>query len=67
MEEGLCPLYMGSRRFPSETEVEVALCSCFMTYSSLYIAKLPLSSVLTAIGKVTCATYGWLFFKAKGG
>ena len=33
-EEGRCPLYMGSRRF-----------SRVMTCSSLYIAKLPLSSV----------------------
>ena len=44
MEEGRCPFYMGSGRFPSKTEGEGGTLLSIMTCSSLYIAKLPLSS-----------------------
>ena len=44
MEEGCCPLYMGSGRFPFETEGEGGALLPVMTCSSLYIAKPPLSS-----------------------
>ena len=41
MEEGSCSLYMGSRRFPSETKGEGGtLLTCYDLFS-LYIAKLP--------------------------
>ena len=51
MEEGRCPLYMGSRRFPSETKGECG--ALFMYYdlffplysqTALHIGKLTLSS-----------------------
>ena len=44
MEEGRCSLDMGSGQFPSETEGEGGALLPVMTCSSLYIAKLPLSS-----------------------
>ena len=44
MEEGRCPLYMGSWLFLFKTEGEGGVLLPVMTCSSLYIAKPPLSS-----------------------
>ena len=41
MEEGSCLFYMGSRRFPSETEGEGGALLAWYDLFSFYIAKLP--------------------------
>ena len=71
MEEGRCPLFMGSRRFPYETEGEGgALFACYDMFFPLYsqIACIFCSMMcLTAIRVVTCVTHGWLFVQAERG
>ena len=79
MEEGCCPLYMGSRRCPSETEGEGGALFAFydmffLLYSqtALQIAKLPFKWLncpyllrLTSIREVTCVTHGSYLFQLR--
>ena len=81
MEEGCCPLYMGSRRCPSETEGEGGALFTFYdmffllyNQTTLQIAKLPFKWLncpyllrLTSIREVTCVTHGMLFVSVKRG
>ena len=69
MEEGCCLLFMGSKRFPSETNGEGgALFTCHNLFFPLdsQTARIFCSMTrLTAIRLVTCVTHGWLFVQAE--
>ena len=69
MEEGRCPLFMGSRRVPSETEGEVG--ALFVCYDLLFLLDSQTTRIFcsmmrsTAIRVVTCVTHGWFFVQAE--
>ena len=61
MKEGHCPLFMGSRRFPSETKGEggalFAYYDLFFPLDSQNICIFCFMMRLTAIRVVTCMTH----------
>ena len=70
MEEGRCPLFMGSRRFPSKTEGKGdALVAC---YDMLFPLDSQIACIfcfkirLTVIRAVTYVTHGWFFVQTEG-
>ena len=71
MEEGRCPLFMGSKRFPSEKKGESgALFVCYDLFFPLdsQTARIFYSVMhLTSIGVATCVTHRWLLVQVERG
>ena len=71
MDEGRCPLFMGGRQFPSETEGEGdALFACddmFFPLDNQTALIFRFMMRLTVIRVVMCLTRGWLPVQAERG